>query len=342
MIIMKANAKKADVNAVISRIESLGLRADVSTGETRILIGIIGDETRADFDQFKSMRSVIDAVHIQATYRLMSREYTPDDVIINARGVEIGGASLFWTGGPCSIDKYDNLARIGEGVKLAGAAALRGGAYKPRTSAHSFQGIGEEALKWLQKVGRDNGLVTVTEVRSESQVEIVAEYADILQIGARNWQNQDLIEAIARTGKPVLYKRGPEAQLQEYLGFAERIVIEGNKKLILCERGIMPLGGPFKSLTRNTLDVAAIPVLQKETPYPIIADPSHATGRKDLILPMSMAAIAAGAHGLIIEVHDRPEEALSDGPQSIHPNDLAKLIRDGNALHGLMRGISSK
>ena len=337
MIIMKSSANKRDVTAVVNRIESIGLRADVSRGKTRIVIGIIGDESRADFDQFTSMCGVIDAVHIQAPYRLMSREYTPEDVIVDVNGVRIGGEKLFWAGGPCSIDNYDNLARIGEGVKLAGADALRGGAYKPRTSAHTFQGKGEDALKWLQRVGKNLGLLTVTEVRSESQVELVAEHADILQIGARNWQNQDLIEAVARTGKPVLYKRGLDAQIQEYLGFAERIIIEGNRNLVLCERGIMPLGGSFKPLTRNTLDLAAVPVLRKETPYPVIVDPSHATGRRDLIGPMSMSAIAAGAHGLIIEVHDRPAEALSDGAQSLHPDDFAKLVRDGNALKEFLR-----
>ncbi len=341
MIIMKVGTPKRNVQAVIDRISSLGLRSDLSEGETRIAIGIIGDESRVDFGQIRAMKGVIDAIRIQAPYRLMGREYIPEDVVFNVGDVSIGGDSILYIAGPCSIENYDQIARIGDGVKEAGAHILRGGAFKPRTSAHAFQGNGEAALKALARVGKELGLPTITEVRSESHVELVAEHADILQIGARNWQNQDLIEAVARTGKPVFYKRGPEAQIQEFLGFAERIVIEGNKEIILCERGIMPIGGPFHSITRNTLDLSAVPVLKAETPFPVVVDPSHATGRRDLIHPMSMAAIAAGAHGLMIEVHDRPEEALSDGAQSIHPRDLARLIRDGNALHNLMRSFQS-
>lgn len=333
-IVMKPSATKAEVDDVIHRVEALGLRADVSSGEFQTVIGVIGDEKKLDFDQVKLMPGVYDAIRIQVPYRLMSRGYIRKDVVVKVGGISIGGDNPpVYMAGPCSIESYEQLYRIGKMVKEAGAHVLRGGAYKPRTSVHSFQGLGIEGLKHLKAAGRDLGIPTVTEVRSEGDVETVARYADMIQIGARNMFNQDLIEATAKTGKPILFKRSFAAQIDEYLSFAERIVANHNRNILLCERGITPMGGSFKPQTRFTLDLNAVPVLRRETPFPVIADPSHGTGRRDLIAPMSRASIAAGAHGLMIEVHDRPEEALSDGAQALQPSQLAPIIRTCNTLY---------
>lgn len=333
-IVMKLGATKEQLDRVVRKLESRGLKADVSSGEFQTVIGVIGDEKKADFDQIKSMPGVSDAIRIQVPYRLVSRSYIQNDVIVKIRGASIGGANPpVYMCGPCSIESYEQLYRIGKQVKEAGAQMLRGGAYKPRTSVHSFQGLGAEGLKHLQAAGKDLDLPTVTEVRSEADAETVAKYVDVMQIGARNMFNQDLIEAAARTGKPVLLKRSFTAQIDEYLSFAERIVASRNRQIILCERGIIPLGGSFRPQTRFTLDLSAIPVLRRETPFPVIADPSHGTGRRELVPPMCRAAIAAGVHGLMIEVHDRPQEALSDGAQALDPKHLAGIIRTCNKLH---------
>lgn len=333
-IVMKPTATREDVQTVIKVIKSAGLKADVSSGQFQTVIGIIGDEKKISFDQIKALSGVYDVNRIQVPYRLISRSYIPHDVIVKVRDVSIGGENEpVMIAGPCSIESYEQMYRIAKKVKEAGAHILRGGAYKPRTSLHSFQGLGLEGLKHLHNVGKDLDIPTVSEVRSEFDVEMVAKYCDMLQIGARNMYNQDLIEQAAKQGKPILFKRGFSAQIDEYLSFAERIVASGNRKLLLCERGIMPLGGSFKSQTRFTLDLNAIPVLRRETPFPVIADPSHGTGRKDLIIPMSRSSIAAGAHGLMIEVHDRPQEALSDANQALPPEDLGKVIRMSKLLY---------
>jgi 3-deoxy-7-phosphoheptulonate synthase len=337
-IVMKPTAKKEDIQTVIKLIKTAGLKADVSSGQFQTVIGIVGDEKKVSFDQIKALSGVYDVVRIQVPYRLISRSYIPHDVVVKVRDVSIGGENEpIMIAGPCSIESYEQIYRIAKKVKEAGAHILRGGAYKPRTSLHSFQGLGLKGLKHLHNVGKDLDLPTVSEVRSEFDVEMVAKYCDMLQIGARNMYNQDLIEQAAKQGKPILFKRGFSAQIDEYLSFAERIVASGNRKLLLCERGIMPLGGSFKSQTRFTLDLNAIPVLRHETPFPVIADPSHGTGRKDLVIPMSRSAIAAGAHGLMIEVHDRPQEALSDANQALPPEDLGKIIRMSKLLYKIIK-----
>jgi 3-deoxy-7-phosphoheptulonate synthase len=338
-IVMKPTATKKEVQAVVETIKHAGLRADVSSGKFQTVIGIVGDEKKVSFDQLRSLPGVHDVNQIQVPYRLISRSYIPHDVTIKVRGVEVGGDSdPIVIAGPCSIESYEQIYRIGRVVKEAGAHVLRGGAYKPRTSIHSFQGLGLKGLEHLHSVGKDLDIPTVSEVRSEFDVKAVAKYCDMLQIGARNMYNQDLIEEAARQDKPILLKRSFSAQIDEYLSFAERVVATGNRKLVLCERGIMPLGGSFKSQTRFTLDLNAIPVLRKETPFPVIADPSHGTGRKDLIIPMSRSSIAAGAHGLMIEVHDRPHEALSDANQALPPEDLGKIIRMSKMVHRAIAG----
>jgi 3-deoxy-7-phosphoheptulonate synthase len=333
-IVMKTSASKEDIQSVIKSIKSAGLKADVSSGRFQTVIGIIGDEKKINFDQIKSLPGVYDVIRIQVPFRLMSRSYISHDIVVKVRDVSIGGnEEPVIMAGPCSIESYEQIYRIARKVKEAGAQILRGGAYKPRTSIHSFQGLGLEGLKHLHNVGKDLDIPTVSEVRSEFDVKAVAKFCDMLQIGARNMYNQDLIEAAAKQGKPILFKRGFSAQIDEYLSFAERIIANGNRKLVLCERGIMPLGGSFKSQTRFTLDLNAVPVLRKETPFPVVVDPSHGTGRKDLIIPMSRSAVAAGAHGLMIEVHDKPHEALSDANQALAPEHLAKIIRVSKVLH---------
>ncbi len=333
-IVMKPTTTKAQLDEVILKIESSGLRTDVSSGEFQTVIGVVGDEKKLDFEQIKLMPGVQDAIRIQVPYRLVSRSYIPRDVVVKVRGVSIGGSNPpVYMCGPCSIESYEQVYRIGRQVKEAGAHVLRGGAYKPRTSVHSFQGLGLRGLQYLHDAGKDLDLPTVTEARSEADIGKVAEYADIIQIGARNMFNQDLIEAAAKTGKPILFKRSFAAQVDEYLSFAERIVVNRNRNILLCERGITPLGGSFKPQTRFSLDLNAVPILRRETPFPVIADPSHGTGGKELVAPMSRASIAAGAHGLMIEVHDRPQEALSDGVQALPPHELKGIIRTCNLVY---------
>jgi 3-deoxy-7-phosphoheptulonate synthase len=327
-VVMKPEASRREMLRVLKAIRSRGLRTDTMFGEFQNVIGIIGDEKKVDLEFLRSLSGVQEVMTIQVPYRLVSRSYINRDVVVKVDGVEIGGdRPPVYIAGPCSIESYDQLHRIGKKVREAGALMLRGGAYKPRTSIHSFQGLGVAGLKHLKDVGKDLSMPTVTEVRSELDVDTVAKYADVIQIGARNMYNQDLLEACAKTKKPILFKRGFSAQVDEYLSFAERIAAHGNKQILLCERGITPLGGSFKPATRFTLDLNAVPLLKKETPFPVIADPSHGTGRRDLVLPMSLAAIACGAHGLMIEVHDRPEEALSDAAQALSPEDLVRLIK---------------
>jgi 3-deoxy-7-phosphoheptulonate synthase len=333
-IVMKPNAPKSQIDEVIQKIKTAGLKVDVSSGEYQTVIGIIGDEKKVDFDQIKSMPGVHDAIRIQSAYRLVSRSYIQKDVKVKVGDVTIGGDEPpVYISGPCSIESYDQLYRIAKEVKEAGAHILRGGAFKPRTSVHSFQGLGIEGLKHLKAVSKDLHMPTITEIRSEMDLETVAKYTDVIQIGARNMFNQDLIEAAAKTGMPIFFKRGFGSQIDEYLSFAERIVAKNNRKIILCERGILPMGGSFKPTTRFTLDLNAIPAIRKETPFPIFGDPSHGTGRRDLVPPMARAAIAAGAHGLMIEVHDRPQEALSDGPQAVLPSELKKIIKVCDEIH---------
>jgi len=333
-VVMKPGASPKEMSRVLKTIRSSGLKTDTMFGEFQNVIGIIGDEKKIDLAFLGSLPGVQEVITIQVPYRLVSRSYIRRDVVVKAGDVKIGGENPpVYIAGPCSIESYEQLHRIGKKVKEAGAQILRGGAYKPRTSIHSFQGLGITGLKHLKDVGNDLSMPTVTEIRSEFDVKTVAKYADILQIGARNMYNQDLLEACAKTKKPILFKRSFSAQIDEYLSFAERIAAHGNKQLLLCERGITPLGGSFKPATRFTLDLNAVPLLKKETPFPVIADPSHGTGRRDLILPMSKASIACGAHGLMIEVHDRPEEALSDAAQALDPQELPGLIKSCNEIY---------
>jgi 3-deoxy-7-phosphoheptulonate synthase len=338
MIIMKSEATREEVASVVREIKKYGLKADVSRGEFRTVIGLIGDEQKADFAHFATMPGVKEAFMVETPYKLISREYSQrfaegeEHRWVRLGNVAFGGDDLVFIAGPCSIESRPQLFRIAEGVKKAGAHILRGGIFKPRSSVHSFQGLGangrqeaEEALSWLREAGHQFEMPVVTEVRSEMQIDLVAEYVDIMQIGARNMYDQDLLTNVARKGKPVLLKRHFGAGVDEFLSFAEYMAAEGNKDIILCERGILPVG-KGKNYTRYTFDLSAVPAIQKETYLPVIADPSHATGRRDLIFNMSCAAIAAGAQGLMIEAHDNPSEAPVDGQQMITPDELKEVI----------------
>ncbi|MDD5288302.1 MAG: 3-deoxy-7-phosphoheptulonate synthase [Dehalococcoidales bacterium] len=350
MIIMKSDATKEQITAVINEVEKKGLRTDVSQGDYRTIIGLIGDERKISFDHLAMLPGVKEARMIETPYKLISREYArlageSEHRVIKVGDIEIGGDKLTFIAGPCAIESKQQLFRIAEGVKKAGAQMLRGGIFKPRSSVHSFQGLGAngkdgatEALSWLREAGDKFEMPVVTEVRGESQVEMVAKYVDVIQIGARNMYDQDLLVKVARTGKPILYKRHFGAGIEEFLSFTEYMVAEENRDIILCERGILPLG-KGKSYTRYTLDLAAVPVIQKETYLPVIVDPSHAAGRRDLIFSLSCASVAAGACGLIIEVHYNPAEALVDGPQQITPDEFKNLV---TACQGIHKAIGNR
>jgi len=338
VIIMKTDATPEEIEKVINEIKKCRLRVDVSKGEFRSVIGIVGDERQIDFAHLATLPGVKEAIGIETPYKLITREYgkffegLAKQKIVRVGNVNIGGNEPAFIAGPCAVESKEQLFKIAEGVKQAGAHILRGGIFKPRSSVHSFQGLGaggqeeaQEALEWLREAGKQFQLPVITEVRGETQVDLVAQYVDIIQIGARNMYDQDLLTKVARKGKPVLFKRHFGAGIEEFLSFAEYIAAEGNRDIILCERGIIPVG-KGKSYTRYTLDLAAVPAIQKETYLPILVDPSHATGRRDLIFSMSCAAIAAGACGLMIEVHYNPTEALVDGQQAITPDELKEVI----------------
>ena len=338
MIIMKTDATPEQIDHVVKEVKKYGLRVDVSRGQYKTIIGLIGDERKIPFAHLAALPGVQEAFGIEIRYKLISREYSKyyEEVIgrkiIKVGNVEIGGDEPVIIAGPCAVESKEQLFRIAEEVKKAGAHILRGGIFKPRSSVYSFQGLGGEgweeavgASRWLQKAGEMFEMPVVTEIRGEAQIDLVAEYADILQIGARNMYNQDLLTKVAQKKKPVLFKRHFGASVEEFLSFAEYIAAEGNKDIILCERGIIPIG-KGKDYTRYTLDLAAVPAIQKETYLPVIVDPSHATGRRDLIFSMSCAAIAAGANGLMVEAHYNPSEALIDGQQMITPDELKDVI----------------
>ena len=337
MIIMNTDATIEQIDRVVKEIKGYGLRADVSRGAYRTVIGLVGDEAKIPFDHFAVLPGVREARMVDIRYKLISREYGEtyegvEAMVIKVGDIEIGGNEPVIIAGPCAVENKKQLFTIAEGIKKAGAHILRGGIFKARSSVHSFQGLGaggqeaaEEALSWLREAGNKFEMPIITEARGETQVDLVAKYVDIIQIGARNMYDQDLLGQAARQGKPVLFKRHFGASIEEFLSFSEYIAAEGNKDIILCERGILPMG-KGRSYTRYVLDLASIPAIQKETYLPIIVDPSHATGRRDLIFSMSCAAVAAGASGLMIESHYNPAEALVDAQQQITPDELKDVI----------------
>ena len=325
IIVMKSGVTEADVEEVCRRVVELGYQPHTIHGEIKTVIAAVGEERgQADLRILEALETVEAVMPVQQPFKLASRETKSQPSEVPVNGISIGGKRLAVMAGPCSVESRDQVLEVAEAVKAAGATILRGGAYKPRTSPYAFQGLKEQGLKYLAEAKKRTGLPVVTEVLETESVELVAEYADILQIGARNVQNFSLLKRVAEAGKPVLLKRGMSTSIQEWLLSAEYILSGGNPRVILCERGIRT----FETATRFTLDLNAVPVVKKLSHLPVIVDPSHGTGHWDLVAPMAKGAIACGADGLIIEVHPRPEEALSDGPQSLKPAKFAQLMQE--------------
>lgn len=324
IIVMKPGAQEKDILDISNVLETLGLGVHISKGTERTIIGIIGDKRLLHDVPLELMPGVDKLVPIMESYKLASKSFHPEPTVIDVKGVKIGGKELAMIAGPCAIENRDQMMAAAKAVKKAGAKILRGGAFKPRTSPYSFQGLEEDGLKMLKEAGEATGLVTITEVISERSIELAEKYVDMFQIGARNSQNFFLLREAGRAGKPVLLKRGPATTIEEWLNAAEYIMSEGNYNVILCERGIRT----FETATRNTLDISAIPVVKSTSHLPIIVDPSHAAGKTQYILSLSKAAVAAGADGLIIEVHPNPRCALSDAAQQLSPDDYDNLCKD--------------
>ncbi|MBT3314432.1 MAG: 3-deoxy-7-phosphoheptulonate synthase [Anaerolineae bacterium] len=333
MIIMRTSATKAEVNHVIERVKSFELDAHLSDGAERTVIGVVGDGRPVEPTAFIRLPGVDNIVPISKPYKLASREFYPKDSLVPIGEHLVGNGSRIIIGGPCAVESREQLMETAKAVKAAGAHALRGGAFKPRTSPYSFQGMGEEGLKLLAEARELTGLPIVTEVTSPELVPLVAEYADVLQIGARNMQNYSLLKAAGLSKRTVLLKRGMSATINDFLMAAEYILSKGNQNVILCERGIRT----FETATRNTTDINAIPVLKLLTHLPIILDPSHSTGDWRLVAPLARSGIAAGADGLVIEVHPDPANALSDGAQSLKPKRFTELVKQANAIADVLK-----
>ena len=328
IIIMRKDATAREIANVTARIEQLGRQVHLSEGDERTIIGVVGDGRPIDREQIGRMSGVESTVPVLRPFKLASRDFRPQDTLVRLNGFAAGGKGIVVCAGPCAIESRSQMLETAHAVKEAGAKVLRGGAYKPRTSPYSFQGLGPEGLKILAEAGEQTGLLTVSEVMSPEQVPMVSTYADILQVGARNMQNYALLHAVGESQRPVLLKRGMMSTMEELLMSAEYILSHGNDRLMLCERGIRT----FEQYTRNTLDINAVPMLKQLTHLPVFVDPSHGTGKWDLVGPVARAAVAAGADGLLIEVHPSPEEALSDGAQSLKPERFAKLMTELRAV----------
>lgn len=332
LIVMDTNASADMVKRVCHEIESMGLKAHSIPGSIRTAIGITGNKSRVDADRILAQSGVKEIIHVTKPFKLVSREFYPEDSVIDVDGVLIGGEKIVIMAGPCAVETREQCFVIAEKVAASGAQLFRGGAYKPRTSPYSFQGLGEEGLQILAEVREKFGLKIVTEAIDTMVLDLVAQYADMIQIGARNMQNFSLLKAAGRLNKPVLLKRGMSATLDEFLMAAEYVMSEGNKAVVLCERGVRT----FADHTRNTLDLSAVPFVKRTSHLPIIVDPSHGTGRREQVLPLSRAAIATGADGLLIEVHYDPANALSDGLQSITPPTFDGLMKEVGAIAGVL------
>jgi 3-deoxy-7-phosphoheptulonate synthase len=324
LVVMKAQATAEEIQAVCDHIEQLGFRAHPLPGAQRTAIGITGNQGEVDRGNLEELSGVAEVIRVSKAYKLASRDVKEEDTIIRFAGTDaaIGGSGLAVIAGPCSIESREQAFSIAEQVAASGAQFLRGGAYKPRTSPYAFQGLGLDALKIMSEIREKFGLRIVTEAIDRESLELVAEWADVIQIGARNMQNFSLLKHAGRLRKPVMIKRGLSATLDEFLMAAEYVMSEGNYEVILCERGVRT----FADHTRNTLDLSIIPAVRRLSHLPILVDPSHATGKRDSVLPMARAAVASGADGILVEVHDHPEKALSDGPQSIYPAQFARMM----------------
>ncbi len=335
IIVLKGGATDKEVSLIEEKIKSYGLMAHISRGVERTIIGAIGDERRVQPEAFEGMECVEKVLRILKPYKIVSRDFQNEDTVITVRGQKIGGGTVALFAGPCSVEGREMMLGIGKEVASSGASFLRGGAFKPRTSPYAFQGMGEEGLRYLSEASDATGLPVVTELMDPRDIDLVGSYADVIQIGARNMQNFRLLTEVGRLDKPVILKRGLSATIMEWLMSAEYIASEGNRKIILCERGVRT----FESSTRNTFDVSAIPVVKELSHLPVIADPSHASGKTRLVEPLSAAAIAAGADGVMVEVHHDPETALSDGPQSLRPEAFREMAA---RLKGIAAAVGKK
>ncbi len=324
VIVMRDNATADQIEAVEEKIRASNLRVHRVDGAIRTILGAIGDPSNVDIREFENMDSVLNVVRIMEPYKLCSRTFHPENSIIRFNGLELGSDRIIVMAGPCAVENEQQIYEITSNVAQAGATILRGGVFKPRTSPYAFQGLGMDGLKIMRQAADEFKLPIVTEVLEPGQIDLMYHYIDIYQVGARNMQNFPLLRALSNMDKPVLLKRGMSATIEEFLMAAEYIMSGGNYNIILCERGIRT----FEKYTRNTLDISAIPIVKKLSHLPIIADPSHGTGRREFVAPMARAAVASGADGLIIEVHHQPDKALSDGPQSLLPDQFQRLMEE--------------
>ena len=332
VVIMNPDAREENIMAVVKAIESVGLTAKIMEGAQQKIVGVIGDKTRMGSLAVEAMEGVEQTVAISKSYKLASREFHPANTVVDVDGVKIGDGNVVVMAGPCAVESREQLLEAAKIVKAGGAQFLRGGAYKPRTSPYDFQGLAEEGLKMLREVADEVGLNVVTEIVNINDLDMICKYADMLQIGARNMQNFQLLKEVGHTNKPVLLKRGLSATISEWLNAAEYIASCGNYNIVLCERGIRT----YETFTRNTLDLSAVAAVKELSHLPIIVDPSHGTGRWQMVRPMARAAIAAGADGLMIEVHPHPEVALSDGDQSLKPDNFAVVMQEVRQIAQMM------
>ena len=328
VVVLEKNIKEKQLENVIKHLEEFGFAVHKSTGVEQIVLGAIGVKPDFDIRKVQVLEGVADVHRITEPFKLASRTFKKEDTKIKVGNIEVGGNAVVIMAGPCSVENEKQIFTIAESVAKAGAKILRGGAYKPRTSPYSFQGLGEEGLKLLRKAGDAFGLVVITEVMESSQINLIEQYTDIFQVGARNMQNFSLLRDLGKTTKPIMLKRGLSATIDDWLMSAEYILSNGNHEVILCERGIRT----FETYTRNTFDISAIPVVHKRSHLPVIGDPSHATGMRDKVIPMARAAVAAGADGIMVEVHHDPDNALSDGPQALLPDQFVDLMKQVKAI----------
>jgi 3-deoxy-7-phosphoheptulonate synthase len=323
VIVMEPTASEEQIQQVIESLVEVGYDVHRSTGVSHTVLGAVGSpRTVVDPQALELIPGVREVVKISAPYKLVGRTFKPADTVVSVAGVKVGGPEVIVMAGPCTVENRGQVGRVARSVHAAGARVMRGGAFKPRSSPYAFQGHGEEALRWMREVADETGLAIISEVMDTRQIEMMGRYVDCYQVGARNMQNFDLLKELGKVRRPVLLKRGMSATIEEWLLSAEYILAGGNQQVILCERGIRT----FENATRNTLDISAIPVVKKLSHLPIVVDPSHGTGRRDKVIPMARAAVAAGADGLLIEVHDEPEKALCDGAQSLLPEQFERLM----------------
>ncbi|HIY58149.1 MAG TPA: 3-deoxy-7-phosphoheptulonate synthase [Candidatus Tetragenococcus pullicola] len=336
IIIMEPEATHEQIDTVLERIQEIGLNVQINKGSEQVVLGLIGDTRHIQDVAFQRYKGVAKTVRISNTYKLTSREFHPQDTVVDVDGVKIGDGSFVTMAGPCSIEGLDQIRETARMAKAGGAKILRGGAYKPRTSPYAFQGLEEEGLRYIRQAADEFDMKVITEVMDVEHIEVVAKYADILQIGARNMQNFKLLAAVGKTGKPIGLKRGISGTIDEWLNAAEYIAVSEKSPVIFIERGIRT----YETATRNTFDLSAVPLIKKLSHFPIIVDPSHGTGVWDLVTPMARAGVAAGADGLIVEIHPDPEKAWSDGPQSLNEKNYLKMMKEVNVMTEAMKKIN--